>query len=256
MILSTAAPIYLVLVSSLIGKATGLSPFGHLAMTAGERLEATLQARRMATSEADQKCIDDTAAMFGPCSCGDDNVTETELTIAQNEALAQCPPVEEYVRRNVTIDEGTANETTVEVVEKYHADVNMNGCDVVPLYEGECIDAGGFVARIPDLDLRCDVVDITAAVLTSSLRGVDDCFAASCESTVQKLQSGSVNDLLGFGILAGPQILAMGECEATLVGDQFPAGDDATTSGTVSITTNSFHAGGIFLSLVAFVVMI
>ena len=52
--------------------------------------------------------------------------------------------------------------------------------------------------------------------------------------------------------------------EATLVGDQVPAGDDATvpagddatTSGTVSMTTNSFHGGGIFLSLVAFVMMI
>mmetsp|Transcript_23330 Transcript_23330/g.67274 ORF Transcript_23330/g.67274 Transcript_23330/m.67274 type:complete len:257 (+) Transcript_23330:96-866(+) len=241
---------------SLISNAAGLSPFDRL--TASQRLEAAFHARRMLPSEADQKCIDDINALFSSCNCtGDANVTEpTELEIAQGEALALCDGyVEEILFRNVTTDEGTVNETTVEVLEALHLEFDFFGCDHVSLWEGECIDAGGFVASVPDLDLRCLTDDeaplsFAGAVFTSSIRGLDDCFAASCESTVQKLQSGLFDDILGLPMLAGP-VEPFAECEVTLVDDQVP--DDTTTSSAISMTTNSFLVGGIFISLVALV---
>ena len=64
MFLSTAS-VPLVLIA-LIGDATGLSAFDRL--TASEHLAAAFHARRMAPSEAGQKCIDETQAMVDPNS--------------------------------------------------------------------------------------------------------------------------------------------------------------------------------------------
>ena len=232
---------------ALIGDATGLSTFDRL--TASEQLEAAFRARRMAPSEADQKCIDETRAMFDPNSDEDGNVTESKLQIAQEEAMDLCDGnFVEYSSRNVTV-----NETTISVLETGHQEIDLVDCDHIPIWEEECINAGGFVASVPDLDTRCLIGDdappgLAGAIITSSLRGLDDCFAASCESTVQKLQSGLFDGILGLPMLAG-SLAAFVECEVTLVDDQVP--DDTTTSSAISMTANSFRVGGIFLSLVA-----
>mmetsp|Transcript_9132 Transcript_9132/g.21463 ORF Transcript_9132/g.21463 Transcript_9132/m.21463 type:complete len:255 (-) Transcript_9132:164-928(-) len=254
MFFSTAS-VPLVLIA-LIGDATGLSAFERL--TASEQLAAAFHARRMAPSEADQKCIDETGAMFDPNSDEDGNVTESKLQIAQAEAMALCDGYSiEYSSRNVTTGEGTANETTISVLETGHAVINFVGCDHVPLWEEECIIAGGFVGSVPNLDLHCQVRDdappgLAGGIITSSLRGFDDCFAASCESTVQKLQAGMFDDILGLPMLAST-IAAIAECEVTLVDDQVP--DDTTTSSAISVAANSLRVGGIFLSLVASVMI-
>ena len=164
---------------------------------------------------------------------------------------------EEMSFRNITIDEGTVNETTVEALESAHVANDLVGCDHLPLWEEECINAGGFVESFPDLDLHCRIHDdapptAAGAVFTSTLRNVYDCFAPSCESTVQKIHSGVFDDILGLGTLAGP-VAAFAECEVTLVDDQVP--DDTTTSSAISMTANFFRVGGIFLSLVAFVMI-
>ena len=258
MFLSTAfVPLVLI---ALIGDATGLRLSTFDRLTASEQLEAAFHARRMAPSEADQKCIDESRAMWGGCNCDKDgNVTEsteTKLSIAWDEAMdqLQCDGwFEEFSFRNITIDEGTVNETTVEVIESVHAEADLVGCDHLPLWEEECTNAGGFVESVPDLDLHCRVPDdappqAAGLVYTSSLRNLYECFAPSCESTVQKLQSGVFDDILGLGTLAGP-LAAFAECEITLVDDQVP--DDTSTSSAISMTVNSFRVGGIFLSLVA-----
>ena len=254
MFLSTAS-VPLVLIS-LISDATGLSTFDRL--TVSEHLAAAFHARRMAPSEADQKCIDEIRAMFGPNSDEDGNVTESKLQIAQDEALDLCDGVfVESSSRNVTTGEGTANETTIPVLETGHVEFDFVGCDHIPLWEEECINAGGFVGGVPDLDTRCLINDdappgLAGAIITSSLRGFDECFPASCESTVQKLQSGMFDDILGLPMLAGT-VAAIAECEVTLVDDQVP--DDTTTSSAISMTANYFRVGGIFLSLVALVMI-
>jgi len=191
----------------LIGDATGLSAFERL--TASEHLAAAFHARRMAPSEADQRCIDETGAMFDPNSDEDGNVTESKLQIAQTEAIVLCDGYSiEYSSRNVTTGEGTANETTIPVLETGHVELDLVGCDHVPLWEEECNNASGFGGSVPDLDTRCLINDdappgLAGAIITSSLRNVYDCFAASCESTVQKLQSGMFDDILGLPLLAG-----------------------------------------------------
>ena len=254
MFLSTAS-VPLVLIA-LIGDATGLSTFDRL--TASEQLAAAFYARRMAPSEADQKCIDETRAMFGPNSDEDGNVTESKLKIAQDEAGDLCDGYfVEYSYRNVTTGEGTVNETTTSVLETGRAFNDFVGCDHIPIWEEECINAGGFVGGVPDLDTRCLINDdappgLAGAIITSSLRGFDECFPASCESTVQKLQSGMFDDILGLPMLAGT-VAAIAECEVTLVDDQVP--DDTTTSSAISMTANYFRVGDIFLSLVALVMI-
>ena len=231
-------------------------------------LEGAFHARRMAPTEADQKCIDDTKAMFGNCDCnGNGNFTDqTELAAAQNEAVAQCEGYygEASFGNATSIDEETGSETTIEIVESVHQEANFVGCDVISLWEGQCIDAGGFVARIPDLDISCLVTsdpdpnppNIVGASVTASLRNFNDCFAASCESTVQKLQSGTFDGLFGLPMLAGP-FDPISECEATLVDDKASMMDeDDTTSGAaISTITNVILVGGIFHFLAAFVVM-
>ena len=140
MFLSTAS-VPLVLIA-LIGDATGLSTFDRL--TASEQLAAAFYARRMAPSEADQKCIDETRAMFGPNSDEDGNVTESKLKIAQDEAGDLCDGYfVEYSYRNVTTGEGTVNETTTSVLETGRAFNDFVGCDHIPIWEEECINAGG-----------------------------------------------------------------------------------------------------------------
>ena len=261
MFLSTAS-VPLVLMA-LIGDATGLSAFDRL--TASEHLAAAFHARRMAPSEADQKCIDESRKMWGGCSCDKDGnvteeATESKLSIAYDEALVQLQcdgHFQEVSFRNVTIDEGTVNETTISGLESVDYGANLVGCDHVPLWEEECINAGGFVGSVPDLDLHCQVRDdappsAAGAVLTGSHRNVYDCFAASCESTVQKMQSGMFDDILGLSTLAGP-FAAFADCEVTLVDDQVP--DDTTTSSAISVAANSLRVGGIFLSLVTLVMI-
>lgn len=272
--LSTAFVSLILLVASSISDVTGLSPFSpRLDETTAaaahsnnnerlEHLEDAFRARRMAPTEADQKCIDDTKAMF----YYDNSTTWTELTMAQSEAVAQCDGYySEVSLRNVTsIDEETGSETTIEAFENIHVEGNLVGCDVLSLWEEQCIDAGGFVARVPDLDLTCLVTsddappNVAGASATASLRSLDDCFAASCEGTVKKLQSGTFDGLVGLPMLAGP-LDPISECEVTLVGDQASAGTndggDDTTSGAISTIANLNHVGGIVLLFVASVVM-
>ena len=125
MFLSTAS-VPLVLIS-LISDATGLSTFDRL--TASEHLAAAFHARRMAPSEAGQKCIDETQAMVDPNSDEDGNVTGSKLQIAQDEAMTLCDGYfVEYSSRNITTGEGTANETTIPVLETGHVEFDFVGC--------------------------------------------------------------------------------------------------------------------------------